>query len=469
MPPQESDALLSKQGSYQQQPHHLSLDPIDKDDSVGGKKSSSNCKTRQQDHSTVAGAVAVVVVVMVMVVIVVMTKHHHNIYQAGVSTRNMTGPYHLVESHWGQSFWDYYDFADGPDSLGSAGYNVYVGQIRAEQLGIVQTLTSHEDDDDDDDDVTIMMSSAPGTATATTNGPSDTKNDHTKSNQSFRQSIRLEGKRRFDRGLIVFDVEHMPFGCGVWPAFWTTDEDHWPDHGEIDILEGINTQDVVKTALHTSEHCNMYAHVPRWSWSGQWDIATGLPDTFTGQPNENNRVEADDCFNLAPHQWANQGCVAVSSRNGTIGQAMNDIGGGVYVMEWDPAHGYIRSWVFSKDQIPTNLQQSMKRAQKNNNKDDNTVVPDPSTWGVLPYAYFAIGDGTGCSADHFVNHHIVINLAFCGTVAGNRFQHDCPALYQQYNVNNDSVLTCNAYIDSNPSALDEAYWKIRGVYLYQRG
>lgn len=101
-------------------------------------------------------------------------------------------------------------------------------------------------------------------------------------------------------------------------------------------------------------------------------------------------------------------------------------------------------------------------------KQEPETQPDPATWGV-PYAYFAIGDGSGCSADHFVNHHLVINLAFCGTVAGNRFARDCPALYEQYNVKNDSVLTCNAYIDSNPDALSEAYWKIRGVYFYQRG
>lgn len=308
------------------------------------------------------------------------------------------------------------------------------------------------------------MKSAAGTTTAA-------RDEH---GNRFRESIRLEGKTRFDRGLLILDVQHMPAGCGVWPAFWTTDETNWPDHGEIDILEGINNQDVVKTALHTTEHCSMYAHVPRWSWSGQWDTATGLPDTFTGQPNYDNAVQADDCYVLAPHQWANQGCVAVSQENGTIGTAMNDNydnggGGGAYVLEWDPANGYIRSWVFKHGvNMPQNLLQSMASADNDNDDNDESVVPDPSTWG-LPYAYFAIGDGSGCSADHFQNHHIVINLAFCGTVSGNRFQHDCPALFEQYNVHNDSVLTCNAYIDSNPQALDEAYWKIRGVYLYQRG
>ena len=43
-----------------------------------------------------------------------------------------------------------------------------------------------------------------------------------------RESVRLEGKRRFDRGLFILDVEHMPSGCGVWPAWWLTDEEAWP-------------------------------------------------------------------------------------------------------------------------------------------------------------------------------------------------------------------------------------------------
>ena len=50
-----------------------------------------------------------------------------------------------------------------------------------------------------------------------------------------RDSVRLEGKTRYDRGLFILDLRHLPTGCGVWPAFWLTDEDVWPDHGEIDV------------------------------------------------------------------------------------------------------------------------------------------------------------------------------------------------------------------------------------------
>ena len=361
------------------------------------------------------------------------------------SLRKATGPYRLLQHQTGRNFFDYYDFYQGADSIGSAGYQTYVDSKRATKLNLINVTTS-----EDNKEEFVFMQSAAG------------------ENGTFRESVRLEGKTRFNRGLFILNVAHMPSGCGVWPAFWMTDEDHWPNHGEIDILEGINTQSVVKTALHTSDSCSMYAHVPAWAKTGVWDTSTGLPDTFTGQPNYINRVEADNCWVMAPHQWANQGCVAVSTENGTIGEPMNEIGGGVYVLEWDPVNGYIRSWVFKQGFIPDNLQASMDTASPEQTTGSaDSVRPDPSEWPT-PYAYFAIGEGSGCSNDHFQDMRLVFNLAFCGTVAGNRFFQDCPALSHQYNVSSDSVLTCNAFIASEPESLKEAYWKIRGVYVYQR-
>jgi len=365
---------------------------------------------------------------------------------------NGSGPYSLVEAHEGKSFFDYYTFNDGPDSIGSAGYNTYVGKKKAEQLGLIKVEA------DEDEEEYVYISSKAG-------------KDYDKYGNRFRDSIRLEGKRRFDDGLILLDVSKMPTGCGVWPAFWTTDEKDWPKNGEIDIVEPINNQVVAKTALHTSEDCDMYAHVPRWNWTGYWDSATGLPDTFTGELDFESALEADNCWTATPHQWANQGCVAINDQNGTIGAPMNEplsdgTSGGIYALEWDPSGGYIKSWVFPRAHgIPANLQDALDTSG-----DETPVVPDPASWPT-PYAFFAIGEGSGCSADHFQNHRMVINLAFCGAVAGNRFRKDCPALYEKYNVHNDSVLTCNAYINSDEAqeAIDkEAFWKIKGVYLYQR-
>jgi hypothetical protein len=344
-----------------------------------------------------------------------------------------TGQYHLVELQEGEAFFDYYDFFDGPDSIGSAGHITYVPKHRAQDIGIYNVTKE-----------SIFMSSK-----ETKQGP--------------RESIRLEGKRRFNHGLFIIDLDHMPAGCGVWPAFWLTNEDQWPDNGEIDIIEGVNYQTKAKTALHTSDRCDMYAHVPEYNRTGTWDWATGLFDTYTGLPDFNTSKPADDCWNLAPHQWSNQGCVGVSDQEGSIGIPFNKQGGGVYALEWDPANHRIRSWVFSShDNVPPNLVDTLATADK-----DDRVLPDTDEWG-LPYALFAIGDGTGCSADHFSEMRIVLNLAFCGTVAGNRFFKDCPAEAKLFNVDKDPVLSCNKYIESNPEALEEAFWKINGVYVYQR-
>lgn len=49
-----------------------------------------------------------------------------------------------------------------------------------------------------------------------------------------RPSVRLESMKLYNRMLMVADIEHMPTGCGTWPALWTYGNVTWPDQGEID-------------------------------------------------------------------------------------------------------------------------------------------------------------------------------------------------------------------------------------------
>lgn len=249
----------------------------------------------------------------------------------------------------------------------------------------------------------------------------------------------------------------MPAGCGVWPAFWLTDEANWPVNGEIDIVEGVNYQNVAKTAMHTTKGCSM-VDIPLGTMTGGWDTAQGIPDAKTGVPDMTLRY-ARNCFVYDPHQWLNQGCVAVDMDGDSLGQPLNDNGGGVYALEWDPVNRHIRTWVFTPHtEVPDNLIDAIATAGLED--DDEKIMPDPELWPT-PYGYFAVGEGTDCPASHFRQMRLVFNTAFCGSVAGNRFQLDCPAQAKQFD-------TCNEYIKSAPDEMNEAYWKLRGVFVYER-
>lgn len=49
-----------------------------------------------------------------------------------------------------------------------------------------------------------------------------------------RPSIRIHSNKTYSSGLFVFDVNHIPSGCGTWPAFWLLGQT-WPNNGEIDV------------------------------------------------------------------------------------------------------------------------------------------------------------------------------------------------------------------------------------------
>lgn len=356
----------------------------------------------------------------------------------GSSRLQPVGPYVLTDKQEGKNFFSHYSFYDGSDSEGSKGFINYVQKEKAFGLSIANvTYESVDNDGHAETEPFIYMSTTP-----TVEGP--------------RNSVRLEGRKRYNRGLFIIDVRHMPAGCGTWPAFWLSDEANWPVNGEIDMLEGVNTQSKTKTALHTTSTCRM-DDVPLGVKTGVWDTAQGVP-MHNGTLDMTLR-EANNCFVYDPHQWLNQGCVAMSSEGGTIGTPLNAKGGGVYALEWDPINRFIKSWVFTPhEEMPQNLKDTLRTA--NNAPASKRVAPDPTTW-TLPYAYFPIGTGTNCPASHFQNMHIIFNTALCGSVAGNRFFLDCPDLNEKYG-------SCNEYVKANTPEMAEVYWKIRGVYIYQR-
>ena len=96
-----------------------------------------------------------------------------------------------------------------------------------------------------------------------------------------RGSVRLTSYESWNYGLFIADLQHMPEGCGTWPAWWLVGPD-WPNNGEIDIIEGVNTQVQDKSTLHTSSGCYM--------------------------PGDHSYYGYEDSFNCAVNQTSNEGC-----------------------------------------------------------------------------------------------------------------------------------------------------------------
>jgi hypothetical protein len=222
-------------------------------------------------------------------------------------------------------------------------------------------------------------------------------------------STRVNSKKTYTKGLFVADIAHMPSssksGCGLWPAFWMFGEGGgWPNSGEIDIIEGVNSDSSTTMTLHTSAGCTF----------AQGDCNAGNGNT--GCPEEVNNTQS-------------------------YGAGFNDIGGGVYAVEWTSSA--ISLWFFPRSSIPSDI---------------TTGSPDPTSWPAATTKF----SGSGCNIDqHFSEHQIVFNTDFCGDWAGEVWASDttCSAL----------ASTCQAYVAANPNDFKEAFWLINSVQVFSEG
>jgi hypothetical protein len=249
--------------------------------------------------------------------------------------------------------------------------------------------------------------------------------DKTNSTTAGRSSTRVTSKQAYTKGLFIADIRHMPAGtgeggsCGLWPAFWMFGP-NWPSSGEIDIIEGVNTQQSNAVTLHTSPGCTM---------------------TNTGALPSSKLANAD-C-------QGTQGCGQQTSAANNYGAGFNAAGGGVYALEWTSDH--IAVWFFARGDP------AVARLLNASSSGSNSTAPDPATFG-QPAARF-VGDSCNID-DHFVNNNLVFNIDLCGSWAGQVWNQDptCSKL----------APTCSQYVAQHPEAFAEAYWLINSVKVYQQ-
>ncbi|KAI8985023.1 concanavalin A-like lectin/glucanase domain-containing protein [Trametes punicea] len=226
-----------------------------------------------------------------------------------------------------------------------------------------------------------------------------------------RNTIRITTQEYYDYGsLWVFDARHLPYGCTVWPAFWTKGA-VWPDDGEIDIVEAVNLMTYNQMAIHTTDGCTVAANAVEQ----------------TGQ------LGSADC-------GSNSGCTVKELKPNSYGDDFNNAGGGVWATKFD-VDG-VAIWFWGRQDVPPELTGGEK-----------TV--DVSKWGT-PSASFPVSPQCDLTK-YFTAQQIVIDIALCGVWAGpqGNYQQTCPGV-------------CDVSGPGSP-AFDKAYFEIQYVRAYTTG
>ena len=306
--------------------------------------------------------------------------------------RPVLGVYHLQDHYTATNWLDSFSFQAVPDP--TQGYVTYEDGPSAQKNGLFKT-----------DNGKVYMgvdSTNPATGTG-------------------RQSLRMQSTKAYTHGLVILDLAHMPASiCGTWPAFWTTKTDTWPTDGEIDIIEGVNSQRSNFMTLHTGgPACSISSDASPFASS--------------------SKIVHTGCDLNAPNQPKGVGCSINNTLSASYGTDFNANGGGIYAMEWTSTA--ISIWHFPHASAPADI------AAPN---------PDPTKWGT-PAARFQ----GACNIDNsFRNHNIIFDTTFCGQWAGDTdwVASGCAATHGP---------SCSAYVQGNPKDFAETFWEVNSLMVFQ--
>lgn len=264
--------------------------------------------------------------------------------------------YHLKWTAQGKSFFDQFDFITNDSNNGATHL---LNRQDAQRLKLTEAFDTH-----------AILRSGPKSETQ----------------QYKRTGVKIGTKRSFTYYLMIVELTHVPWGCGVWPAVWTrAPRSKWPDGGELDIVE--------------------YVH----DFPGQTSFHTGRP----------NRCKLDGTLLNVP------GCPVMPDINGmnydcnttypnSLGCAVNTLplynglmwaqNPSVIAVEWTPS--FLKVFRIPIGDIPADL-----RGDK----------PKPDTWDKWVIAYYPFAASEERSPGSCPNpaqvlqpQQLVMNIGFCG-------------------------------------------------------
>ncbi|KAJ6610875.1 concanavalin A-like lectin/glucanase domain-containing protein [Mycena sp. CBHHK59/15] len=232
-----------------------------------------------------------------------------------------------------------------------------------------------------------------------------------------RSSVRISSNAQYNTGLFILDLNRAPWGCGVWPAFWTVGGGAWPYTGEIDIIEGVHDNEHNQVTWHTGPGCTL-----------------AIESNYTGTVVQSNGVPNADCDGNAN---GNAGCGITEWSRASYGPFFEAQGGGVFAMKWDETGIASPGDSFYRSAIP---------------QDITSGSPNPANWGT-PVA--ALAPAACDPLTFFVNHSIIFDITFCGDWAGNSYATSgCPG-------------SCSTRL-MDPSNFVNASWSINSLKVYRK-
>mmetsp|Transcript_21188 Transcript_21188/g.63306 ORF Transcript_21188/g.63306 Transcript_21188/m.63306 type:complete len:427 (-) Transcript_21188:29-1309(-) len=201
-----------------------------------------------------------------------------------------------------------------------------------------------------------------------------------------RKSAKIRTQRQWKYFLAAVRFTHVPFGCGIWPAFWTLASGvPWPEGGELDILEYAN--DIAsQTSLHTGESNRCLLDGSKVTRAGcppmpdmnggNYECKTAYPDSLGCAPNK-LPLQSPAEWNLHPVTFA---------------------------IEW--TEDFIKIFKIPDYELPTDLVENR---------------PQPNSWDQWLASYYPLRQsGASCPdpANVMAPQHLVLNIGLCGDWAG---------------------------------------------------
>ncbi|TDL24661.1 hypothetical protein BD410DRAFT_786198 [Rickenella mellea] len=307
--------------------------------------------------------------------------------------------YSVVREYSGQNFFDGWDFYGSWDNLTNGDiWWLNSSQAYSQQLAYVTTAGN----------AVIKVDN-------TSNVPFNEK----------RNTVRVTTHDSYALGsLWIVDVHHLPYGCSVWPAFWSKGVE-WPQGGEIDIIEAVNVMQENQMALHTNFSCS-HTTPPTGQQLGISGTGQNGPDCSTGP-----------------------GCTVLETKNNSYGPGFNTNGGGVWATQFDLAGVFI--WYWSRGNIPASITGAT-----------STSDIDLSDWGVPSASY----PNTTCNmTENFQNQQLVMDITLCGDWAGIGVVYNatCGSSGPTGLCYNDNV------VGPGSPRYDEAYFEVSYVRAYTTG